>query len=97
MRVFNKDGTDEMPDLPNTAQVEGHAIRCGTMGESLPLVAIHGTPFSSQVRRRIIQGRELAKPICGGRLTEIAGSGPLVQEDQPDAIAAALVKHVGTV
>ncbi|WP_346895769.1 alpha/beta hydrolase [uncultured Roseibium sp.] len=43
-----------MLDLPNTTIIEGNAIRWGKSGEGPPLVAIHGTPFSSQVWRRIV-------------------------------------------
>lgn len=43
-----------MLDLPYTTIVEGNAIRWGKAGEGPPLVAIHGTPFSSQVWRRIV-------------------------------------------
>lgn len=43
-----------MLNLPNTTIIEGNAIRWGKIGEGPPLVAIHGTPFSSQVWRRIV-------------------------------------------
>jgi len=43
-----------MLELPNTTTIEGNAIRWGKMGAGPPLVAIHGTPFSSQVWRRIV-------------------------------------------
>lgn len=43
-----------MLDLPNTSMIEGNAVRWGKCGDGLPLVAIHGTPFSSQVWRRIV-------------------------------------------
>jgi pimeloyl-ACP methyl ester carboxylesterase len=43
-----------MLELPNTSIIEGNAIRWGKCGEGPPLVAIHGTPFSSQVWRRIV-------------------------------------------
>ncbi|MBK4217801.1 alpha/beta hydrolase [Paracoccus caeni] len=43
-----------MLELPNTAIVEGNAVRWGRIGNGPPLVAIHGTPFSSQVWRRIV-------------------------------------------
>lgn len=43
-----------MLTLPNISVIEGHAIRWGRMGDGPPLVAIHGTPFSSQVWRRIV-------------------------------------------
>ncbi|TNE40604.1 MAG: alpha/beta hydrolase [Alphaproteobacteria bacterium] len=40
--------------LPNTTIIDGNPVRWGVMGSGPPLVAIHGTPFSSQVWRRII-------------------------------------------
>lgn len=43
-----------MLDLPNTSIIEGNAVRWGRIGSGPPLVAIHGTPFSSQVWRRIV-------------------------------------------
>lgn len=43
-----------MLDLPNTTIIEGNAVRWGQVGNGPPLVAIHGTPFSSQVWRRIV-------------------------------------------
>jgi pimeloyl-ACP methyl ester carboxylesterase len=41
-------------DLPHEFDFRGHAIRWGRMGDGPPLVAVHGTPFSSQVWRRIV-------------------------------------------
>ena len=43
-----------MLDMPHTTIIEGNAVRWGTAGNGPPLVAIHGTPFSSQVWRRIV-------------------------------------------
>ncbi|MDP0929831.1 alpha/beta hydrolase [Paracoccus onubensis] len=43
-----------MLELPNTTIIEGNAVRWGRIGDGPPLVAIHGTPFSSQVWRRIV-------------------------------------------
>lgn len=43
-----------MLDLPHTSMIEGNAVRWGRQGDGPPLVAIHGTPFSSQVWRRIV-------------------------------------------
>lgn len=43
-----------MLDLPNTSIIEDNAVRWGSSGDGPPLVAIHGTPFSSQVWRRIL-------------------------------------------
>lgn len=43
-----------MLDLPYTSVIEGNAVRWGKCGSGAPLVAIHGTPFSSQVWRRVV-------------------------------------------
>lgn len=43
-----------MLDLPNTSIIKGNAVRWGVVGNGPPLVAIHGTPFSSQVWRHIV-------------------------------------------
>lgn len=43
-----------MLDLPHSALIEGQAIRWGRCGTGPALVAIHGTPFSAQVWRRIV-------------------------------------------
>jgi len=40
--------------FPHTAHVEDHEIRWGSIGTGPPLIALHGTPFSSQVWRGII-------------------------------------------
>lgn len=40
--------------LPHAAAILGNTVRWGRSGEGPPLVAIHGTPFSSQVWRRIV-------------------------------------------
>ncbi|RCW88081.1 alpha/beta fold hydrolase [Paracoccus lutimaris] len=43
-----------MLELPHRTIIEGNAVRWGRIGNGPPLVAIHGTPFSSQVWRRIV-------------------------------------------
>jgi pimeloyl-ACP methyl ester carboxylesterase len=43
-----------MLELPKTSIIENNAVKWGVCGSGPPLVAIHGTPFSSQVWRRII-------------------------------------------
>lgn len=42
-----------MLELQHTTVIDGNAVRWGKIGNGPPLVAIHGTPFSSQVWRRI--------------------------------------------
>lgn len=42
-----------MLDLPNGFRFDGRKIAWGVLGEGEPLVLLHGTPFSSQVWRRI--------------------------------------------
>lgn len=42
-----------MLTLSNRFVFEGNEIAWGTLGEGVPLVLLHGTPFSSQVWRRI--------------------------------------------
>jgi pimeloyl-ACP methyl ester carboxylesterase len=43
-----------MLDLQNVTTFEGNVVRWGKIGNGPALVAIHGTPFSSQVWRRIV-------------------------------------------
>ncbi|MBR0553331.1 alpha/beta fold hydrolase [Stakelama marina] len=43
-----------MLKLPYTSSIDGNAVRWGKVGQGPPLVAVHGTPFSSQVWRRIV-------------------------------------------
>ncbi len=43
-----------MLSLPDTTIIDGNAVRWGRIGSGPPLVAVHGTPFSSQVWRRIL-------------------------------------------
>lgn len=43
-----------MLDLPHTFEFRGARVRWGKIGSGPPLVAVHGTPFSSQVWRNII-------------------------------------------
>ncbi|QUS54579.1 alpha/beta fold hydrolase [Pseudovibrio brasiliensis] len=43
-----------MLELPYTSNIHGNAVRWGKVGDGPPLVAVHGTPFSSQVWRRIV-------------------------------------------
>lgn len=43
-----------MLNLPHELRINGNDVRWGKIGSGPPLVAVHGTPFSSQVWRRII-------------------------------------------
>ncbi|SDR27078.1 alpha/beta hydrolase [Pseudovibrio sp. Tun.PSC04-5.I4] len=43
-----------MLKLSSESIIEGNIVKWGTIGVGPPLVAIHGTPFSSQVWRRIV-------------------------------------------
>ena len=52
MTHFVQLARDTLP-LTETFQFEGQSVRYGVMGEGPPLVFLHGTPFSSQVWRRI--------------------------------------------
>ncbi|WP_313620383.1 alpha/beta hydrolase [Achromobacter sp.] len=67
--------------LPNTSIIEGNAIRWGQCGHGPALVAIHGTPFSSQVWRRIV-------PLLADRRTvyffDLAGYGQSEMRDGQD-------------
>ncbi|MGF1630610.1 MAG: alpha/beta fold hydrolase [Kiloniellaceae bacterium] len=49
-----------MLDLPHRFDFRGRAVAWGSLGAGEPLVLLHGTPFSSQVWRRIA-------PLLGGR------------------------------
>lgn len=43
-----------MLELPQTSMIEGNKVRWGCLGQGPALVALHGTPFSAQVWRRIV-------------------------------------------
>ncbi|BBQ01931.1 alpha/beta hydrolase (plasmid) [Burkholderia sp. SFA1] len=52
MGETNRPSGDALP-LDHVFDFEGQAVRYGAIGEGAPLVMVHGTPFSSQVWRRI--------------------------------------------
>lgn len=74
-----------MLDLPNTTTIDGNAIRWGKMGSGPPLVAIHGTPFSSQVWRNVL-------PHLSDRRTvyyfDLVGYGQSAQREGQDVSLA---------
>lgn len=46
--------TNKALELPFSSQILGNTVRWGKDGQGPPLIAIHGTPFSSQVWRGIV-------------------------------------------
>ncbi|CAB3967789.1 MULTISPECIES: alpha/beta fold hydrolase [Burkholderia] len=68
-----------MLELPNRFMFEGHRIAWGTLGEGPPLVLVHGTPFSSQVWRRIAPWLARRHRVF---FYDLLGYG---QSDMPDA------------
>lgn len=74
-----------MLELPGASIIEGNAVRWGKCGDGPPLVAIHGTPFSSQVWRRIA-------PHLADRRTvyffDLAGYGQSEMRDGQDVSLA---------
>ncbi|KWE22495.1 alpha/beta hydrolase [Burkholderia cepacia] len=68
-----------MLELANRFIFEGHRIAWGTFGEGPPLVLVHGTPFSSQVWRRIAPWLARRHRVF---FYDLLGYG---QSDMPDA------------
>lgn len=68
-----------MLELPNRFNFEGHRIAWGALGEGPPLVLVHGTPFSSQVWRRIAPWLARRHRVY---FYDLLGYG---QSDMPDA------------
>ncbi len=68
-----------MLDLPNRFKFGSHQVAWGCVGEGEPLVLIHGTPFSSQVWRRIAPWLATRYRIF---FYDLLGYG---QSDMPDA------------
>ncbi|MGK8796937.1 alpha/beta fold hydrolase [Burkholderia cenocepacia] len=68
-----------MLELANRFDFEGHRIAWGALGEGPPLVLVHGTPFSSQVWRRIAPWLARRHRVF---FYDLLGYG---QSDMPDA------------
>jgi pimeloyl-ACP methyl ester carboxylesterase len=75
-----------MLKLPYLSIIEGNGVKWGKEGDGPPLVAIHGTPFSSQVWRRIV-------PHLSDRRTvyffDLVGYGQSEKRDGQDVSLAA--------
>jgi pimeloyl-ACP methyl ester carboxylesterase len=71
--------------LPNSSIIEGNVVKWGKTGAGPALVALHGTPFSSQVWRRIV-------PTLADRLTiyyfDLVGYGQSEMRDGQDVCLA---------
>ena len=88
-----------MLDLPHVFQHDGRAVAWGSAGEGEPLVLVHGTPFSSQVWRRIAPWLARSRR---GFWFDLLGSGASdktpgadVSLGVQDGLLAALVAHWG--
>jgi pimeloyl-ACP methyl ester carboxylesterase len=68
-------------NLPGTYRFRGHSVRYGTIGSGLPLVLIHGTPFSSYVWRRIAPCLALQRRVF---YFDLLGYGQSDQNAVPD-------------
>ncbi|MCK8464318.1 alpha/beta hydrolase [Aliiroseovarius sp. S1339] len=67
--------------LPETFYFEGSAVRWGRLGAGPPLVLIHGTPFSSQVWRRILPHLKGTRSVY---FYDLLGYGLSEQKDGQD-------------
>jgi len=70
-----------MLELPEIFYFEGSAVRWGRLGAGPPLVLIHGTPFSSQVWRRIVPHLTDTRSVY---FYDLAGYGLSEQKDGQD-------------
>ncbi len=88
-----------MLDLPQKFDFNGQSVAWGVMGDGDPLVLVHGTPFSSQVWRRIA-------PLLARRwkvyFFDLLGYGQSEKRDQQDVslgvqngLLAALIREWG--
>lgn len=88
-----------MLDLPYTHTVLGNRVKWGKMGQGPAMVAIHGTPFSAQVWRKIIPHLASTYTIY---YYDLVGYGQSEMRDGQDVslgvqnqVLAALFKHWG--
>ena len=85
--------------LPNTTMIEGSAVRWGRLGQGPALVAIHGTPFSSQVWRRIVPHLAPHRTVYYFDLVGYGQSemrpGQDVSLDVQNRVLAQLIQHWG--
>lgn len=70
-----------MLELPEIFYFEGSAVRWGRLGAGPPLVLIHGTPFSSQVWRRIVPHLTDKRSVY---FYDLVGYGQSEQKDGQD-------------
>jgi pimeloyl-ACP methyl ester carboxylesterase len=85
--------------LDQVFEFEGQAVRYGASGEGAPLVMVHGTPFSSQVWRRIAPIAALFRRVY---YFDLLGYGASEKRDGQDVslgvqnrLLAALIAHWG--
>lgn len=83
--------------LAHTFKFDGQSVRYGVIGEGAPLVLVHGTPFSSQVWRRIAP---IAARLRQVFYFDLLGYGLSEQRDGQDVslgvqnrVLAALLDH----
>ncbi|AET94183.1 alpha/beta hydrolase fold protein (plasmid) [Burkholderia sp. YI23] len=83
--------------LDHVFDFEGQAVRYGVIGEGAPLVMVHGTPFSSQVWRRIAPIAARSRRV---HYFDLLGYGASEMRDGQDVslgvqnrVLAALLEH----
>lgn len=74
-----------MLELNYTSVINGNKIKWGKIGQGPALVAIHGTPFSSQVWRRIIPHFTMHRTVY---YFDLAGYGQSEMRDGQDVSLA---------
>lgn len=73
--------------LDHTLAVGGHRVRWGAVGDGPPLVLLHGTPFSSQVWRRIAPALAARRRVF---YVDLLGYG---RSDMPDGDVSLAVQN----